>query len=128
MSKSRPTTEFDLTTLEMFVLDVMRHDEAEQIGSIVRMLNDRGCIGWRDHWPHDFTEDEVRVALKELAEHGDVELLNEGAGGGLVAARPQRVRRARNDDSNAGPWYRLTAAGRATWDRWEPPAKIGSEG
>jgi len=127
VSKNRPATEFDLTTLEMFVLDVLRHDAAEQIASIVRMLNDRGCIGWRDRWPHDFTEDEVRVALNELAEHGDVEVLNESAGGGLVAAKPRRIRRAKNDDSCAAAWYRLTPAGRATWDRWEPPANMRSD-
>lgn len=118
MSRSEPLTKADLATLEMFILDILRHDEVEQISSMVRMLNDRSCIGWRDHWPHDFVEDEVLAAAQNLVERGDVAVLQEDAGGEFVLAR-RSVQNAQNTEMEL--WYRMTPAGRAAWENWDPP-------
>ena len=108
----------DLATLEMFVLDVLRHDELEQPASLLKMLNDRSCIGWRDHWPHDFTEHEVTAALNELIEQGKVEALIESAQGELATAPKVRL-----SIPGSTAWFRLTPAGLAAWDQWEPPSE-----
>lgn len=115
MTKGK-TVGLDLAALEMFVLDVLRHDDLEPVSSLVRMLNDRSCIGWRDRWPHDFTADEVQAALKELVEQGRVDLLKEDAEGELQPASYEDVNAA-----NDTVWYRLTMAGSAALAQWDPP-------
>lgn len=63
----------------MFVLDVLRHDEIENVPAIVRMLNDDGGIGWRDQWDRDFTEADVRSVLVPLVRDGLLLALREKA-------------------------------------------------
>jgi hypothetical protein len=118
MSDRKLSAALDLATLEMFVLDVLRHDELEQVSSLVKMLNDRSCIGWRDHWPHDFTQEEVTAALNELVQQGKVEAMLENPKGEFVPAPKTRLK-----TSGSAAWFRLTPAGQAAWDQWEPPAE-----
>ena len=105
--------------LEMFVLDVLQHDVAEQVPSILRLLNNRGCIGWRDFWPHDFSAEEVTAALRQLVHTGLVELFSEDHAGTLsVCDKP---------DWNApmeSLWFGIASAGRAKWGEWEPPNAV----
>ncbi|MCS7272492.1 MAG: hypothetical protein NZ703_15520, partial [Gemmataceae bacterium] len=70
--------------LPMFVLDVLRHDAIEQLSSIVKMLNNVGCIGWRDCWPHDFTVEEIVPVLEQLVRDGLVDVLRESEAGNEV--------------------------------------------
>jgi len=104
--------------LAMFILDVLRHD-TEPISSIVKMLNNEGCIGWREFWPHDFTIEEVTAAIGELAQHGLVSVLEYDArrkGLVLVEASDERIRNGQSDF-----WFAITPAGRDVWDAWDPP-------
>lgn len=65
--------------LPMFVLDVLRHDVIENVPSIVEMLNNDGCVGWRDQWDRDFTGEDVRSVLGPLVREGLLLALREKA-------------------------------------------------
>ena len=107
--------------LSMFILDVMRHDDAENISSIVNMLNDdSGSIGWREFWLHDFTREEVLWAMNELIAQKFVQPLREGT------ARMERVdaRTVNLQKKSDDLWFALTKAGRQAWQKWIPPKSI----
>lgn len=104
--------------LDMFVLDVLRHDAAEQVSSIVRLLNDTTCIGWRQFWPHDFAGSEVVPALLDLERSGLVRALREGEEDGQLVP----IASGQLDPSEADEvWFALTDKGRRLWEQWEPP-------
>ena len=118
MASEGRTTE-DPERLRMFVLDVLQHDVAEQIDSILRLLNNTGCIGWREFWSHDFTSEEVLKAIQELLRDGLVELLREDTlRGELVSVSPSEVNIERDV---ATLWFGRTDRGRERWNAWEPP-------
>lgn len=104
--------------ISMFILDVMRHDVAEQVSSIVKLLNDEGGIGWRDCWPSDFTNAEVTQALVRLIQQGDVAIYAESSPNHL---RPVVVETINHDDAVRSLWFGLTDAGKAKWAAWTPP-------
>jgi hypothetical protein len=106
--------------LPMCVLDVLRHDVIEDMHGILNLINNDGCIGWREFWPHDFTEAEVLEALRELDAEGFVQTLRESEkhGGGFVALARQS---AELRDNAPGLWFHLTPAGRRRWETWNPP-------
>lgn len=119
MSQSMAHNQKGPATLKMFILDVMRHDDVEQVTSIVKMLNDKGCIGWREFWPQDFCESEVLAALKELHREGLVQCLQEaGDQDRLDPVSPNEVDLARE---HGRLWFALTPAGRRRWESWEAP-------
>ncbi len=105
--------------LEMFIVDVMRHGEIEQVSGILQLLNSRSCIGWRIFWPRDFTAEEVVATLEHLLQKGMVHLLiHDERRRELVDATPESV-----DLRAEWPtlWFRLTPKGREAWESWEPP-------
>jgi hypothetical protein len=110
--------------LSMFILDVLRHD-IEAVPSIVNLLNNRGSIGWRNFWAHDFTEKEVTWALENLLQRGLVkplrydEILKE-----LVAV--QEVESIRGNIDSL--WFMLTERGLQAWERWVPPGEKENSG
>ena len=119
MANERRRLVDDPKQLGMFVLDVLQHDVAEQVDSILCLLNNTGCIGWREFWSHDFTIDEVLGVLQGLLRDGLVELLREDpTRGELVAVNYNEV-------SIEGDlevlWFGRTNRGCETWDAWEPP-------
>jgi hypothetical protein len=108
------------TALQEFVMDVLRHDDIESVSSIVRLLNDRGCIGWRDHWPRDFTGTEVALALRELISSGFVEALREAEEtDDLLALADDELDFTENHQRL---WFALTKRGHDAWEAWQPPA------
>lgn len=102
----------------MFVLDVLRHDVAEQVSSILKMLNNNGCIGWREHWSGDFTDQEVVAALKRLAQDGLVSRLEADNETGELRPAKAEI----NDGRMEEMWFSLTDEGHCVWDTWKPPA------
>jgi hypothetical protein len=103
----------------MFVLDVLQHDVAEQVPSILRLLNNSDCIGWREFWPHDFTEDEVFVALKTLIDDGLVTIYNESpTNAELLESKVSAV-----DLSCESIWFGCSKQGKIIWDEWIPPGE-----
>lgn len=115
------TTGRDLGQLRMFILDVLRHDDIENLDSILKLLNNPGCIGWRVFWPDDFVAAEVLPQLCVLAAEGKVQALRETgrgdefepiAAGQIVA--DERI------------WFSLTDVGREAWDAWDPPTEDSS--
>jgi len=105
--------------LFMFILDVLRHDEIEPMSSILKMLNDSGCIGWREFWNQDFTRAEVEPAIRSLARDGKVLLLQESSDTyDLVEVDPSGVD---FDQDERITWVRLTQSGLDLWDKWDPP-------
>jgi hypothetical protein len=107
--------------LSMFILDVMRYDDAENVSAIVAMLNDQsGSIGWREYWLHDFTREEVIWAMEELIAQKMVQALREDAARvELVETRNVNL----NKDSDE-LWFALTKAGEQAWQKWIPPKAI----
>src|SRR5437016_3795489 len=99
--------------LPMFVVDVLRHDVIEQIPSIVNMLNNHGCIGWRDCWPRDFTAQDVIRALRHLADEGYVDVLREPDSGDTV--EPTTVKDLDIREERQKLWFALTEDGRRAW-------------
>jgi hypothetical protein len=112
--------EFDnplLGQLPMFIIDVLQHDIAEQLDSILQLLNDKYCLGWREFWPHDFNESEVIPALAGLVTSGMVVIYcddTDECGMFLTPLRelPHEV---------AKYWYGRSESGVAAWDAWDPP-------
>lgn len=104
--------------LSMFVLDVLRYD-IEQIDSIIKLLNDSGCIGWRHCWPRDFAVPEVVSELKSLVRKRLVDVYESNSDESeLVAVDWGEI----DVDAHATEyWYLLTDRGRKVWDSWEPP-------
>lgn len=104
--------------LDLFILDVLQHD-IENVPSIIRMLNNIGCIGWRNFWPHDFTPDEVVPVVLDLCEQGSVKALKTG------------FRDDALHECNAVPsveetcsglvWFACTEQGIALWKQWDAP-------
>ncbi len=107
--------------LSMFILDVMRHDDAESILSIVNMLNDdSGSIGWREFWLHDFTREEVIWAMEELIAQKMIQPLREDAARfELVETRSANFQKDSDD-----LWFALTKTGKQAWQKWTPPKAI----
>ena len=102
----------------MMVLDVLRYD-IEQISNMLTILNNRGCIGWRDVWPHDFTRDEVIPALRELLDRQMVDVYVWSSDQSELEPRlnPSLDFERSPDDC----WFLLTDAGRPEWERWDDP-------
>ena len=103
--------------LRMFILDVLQHDVAERVDSILRLLNNDSCIGWREFWLRDFNEQEVISALSELVKSGLVTVFREDTDRAELV--PTNLREMPNDV--ALYWYGRSAAGIEAWDSWEPP-------
>lgn len=108
--------------IEMFVLDVLRHD-IEDVTSIVKMLNNTGSIGWRKFWPHDFTMKEVVVAVNALARDGLVRQLVYDADYASAVPTEPAVELVTGSEEM---WYEPTEAGQSAWDQWEPPVEENS--
>ena len=110
------TTGRDLGQLRMFILDVLRHDDIENLGSILKLLNNPGCIGWRVFWPDDFVAGEIIPQLCALAAEGQVHALREtGRGDEFEPISPEQI------VADERIWFALTDAGRRAWDEWNPP-------
>ena len=103
--------------LPMFIVDILQHDVAERLDSILRLLNNDSCIGWREFWPRDFNERETVSALSELVKSRFVTIYREDANRSeLVATELHEL-----PDEVGAYWYGRSAAGIAAWDAWEPP-------
>ena len=106
-------------TLEMFVIDVLRHGQGGQLGSVLNRLNDRGCIGWRQHWSHDFASEEVVPVLRDLAIRGIVEVsvVEQGASNWTTTEPTDELFRESLDEL----WFFMTDKAYKLWDDWQPP-------
>ena len=106
--------------LDMFVIDVLRHD-IEDVEAVLRMLNNTGVLGWRKFWPHDFSRDEVLTSLDRLVRSGLVRLLEyEPASRELVD-----VRRAVDVCEQADLlWFKLEQAALDLWNKWQSPKEL----
>ncbi len=103
--------------IEMFILDVLRHD-IEDVFSIVKMLNNTGSIGWRKFWPHDFTVKEVVTAVNALIRDGLVcQLVYDTECASAVSADSAIEIITGSEEV----WHELTEIGRQIWEQWEPP-------
>ncbi len=102
--------------IDMYVLDVLRHDEVEQLSSILNLLNDDGCIGWRSEWGRWFTEGEVWESLRRLTRARCVFVAAEEPGG-LVRVEEGSAHFGLDDQGEI--WFGLTEVGVRIWDQWE---------
>lgn len=110
--------ESDRIDLSMCVLDVLRYD-IEPIDSIIRLLNDDGCIGWRHLRESDFTVQDVLPLLKRLVAEGFVDVYERNHDDSeLVPVDAEKIDIDKRVDEY---WYLLTPAGREAWEAWEPP-------
>jgi hypothetical protein len=105
--------------VKMFILDVMRHDDIEQLSSILRLMNNDACIGWREFWPHDFTPEEVIPALATLVQTGCVTAWREQEGRDELSPVGANQLDVTRDQENL--WFALTDKGRNHWNQWEAP-------
>jgi hypothetical protein len=99
----------------MFILDVLQHDVAERVESIIPLLNNPGCIGWRVFRSCDFRVDEVVRALRQLVADGLVVVYAESHG--ELVRVPNQVMPEVLDSY----WFGRSQAGIAAWDAWQPP-------
>lgn len=117
---SARTTASALDQLSMFILDVLRHDDVEQLSSILKLLNNDGCVGWRQFWPRDFTSEEVIPSLEGLVRSGYATVLRVGESTDELIPVPFEKLNVRSDQQSL--WFALADEGRALWRQWEPPA------
>jgi hypothetical protein len=103
--------------LDMFVIDVLRHD-IEDLDAVLRMLNNTGLLGWRKFWPRDFTREEVLEALDRLVSRGLAKPLEyDPVKRELVTLdRPVDVRR-----EGGSLWYTLEQSALDLWNEWKSP-------
>jgi hypothetical protein len=114
------TSDFDRShNLGMFIVDVLRHDDLEPLSSILNLLNNDGCIGWRQFWTRSFRRDEVLIALTDLIEDGLVVVFQESSKcDKLVQVCWDDVDMRHEEEST---WFSLTAAGQTAWMQWQSP-------
>lgn len=107
----------------MFVVDVLRHD-IEQVSSIVNLLNDTGCIGWRDQSPSDFSSNQVISVIPNLVEKGyvDVYMYSKSEDALVPACEVGSMPEGFAGKENSY-WFLLTDKGRAAWELWSPPGQ-----
>jgi hypothetical protein len=114
----------DLDPTSMFVLDVLRHDDMEQIDSILKLMNNTGCIGWRFTRDSDFQVDEVAARLRVLLEGGYVASYKEST------TKPYKnvpVEASSIDWKMIGRiWFSITPKGTDAWAAWSPPRDSSS--
>lgn len=108
--------------LNMFVADTLM-DGWETLPFVIDLLNDRRFGGWRNIVTRDFTIEDVRPALEELARLGFIDVWRDAVGGPLpvegevdIAA----ILASPNKDTES-LWFRLTTTGREAAEAWEPP-------
>lgn len=115
----RPSSQREL--VKMFVLDVLKYD-IEQISSIVNLMNNTGCIGWRVFSPTDFSKEDVIPVLGELIQNGYLDLYDYSEREkcllpvGDIGYLPGDF--SGNEEQY---WYLLTSKGRELLDIWDPP-------
>lgn len=103
--------------LQMFILDVLRHD-IECCASILNLLNDdSGTVGWREFWPRDFTLADIMPALESLIVKGWVIPYKFDPAQRELEEDPDEGRgfRERPDDY----WFLLSEQGRRRWEQWD---------
>lgn len=110
------------TSLGMFILDVLRHDEIESLQSIVSLLNDEGVIGWRRFWPHDFSYNEVLDEIMLLIRSKYVVAFREESGGTTLRVIQSPSEIIANADAI---WFSLSEKGQEVWEAWDPPVLDG---
>jgi hypothetical protein len=104
--------------LTMFIVDVMRHDEVENVDGILQLINNSTSIGWRAAWPHDFTEEEIIKGLRMLLEGKMVRPL-------IYDEVSKQIVDWRGSSSPSldlrNLWFRITELGWKKWQQWIPP-------
>lgn len=110
--------DIDVSQLGMFVIDVLRYD-VETLSSILKLLNDDGCIGWRFAWPHNFTKKEVTDALEELLRKGLVLPLHEDKE--LKELVPLQQEQDIWIEGIDAIWFDITKKGWDMWHKWDDP-------
>ena len=106
--------------LRMFVLDVLRHDEAENIHSIVNMLNDYHTVGWRDHWPREFSQNDVLTVLPSLLIE-ELIWIGEYNSSEDAIVQSHRAFPLPSSVNLEEIWFGLTSKGRMAIESWKPP-------
>lgn len=105
----------------MCVLDVLRYD-IEPIESIVRLLNDDGCIGWRHLRMSDFTTQDVLPLIRKLVAMGLVDVYETNQD--KTELVPVELGKIDIDARIGDYWYLINTAGREAWEDWEPPTEL----
>jgi hypothetical protein len=101
----------------MCVIDVLRYD-IENVASIVKLLNNKESIGWRQLSDRDFTGEDVVAALEELVEREMVLVLKEDRS--TSELRKTRQLKSGHEGVHA-LWFELRPEGRKAWNSWSPP-------
>jgi hypothetical protein len=101
----------------MFIVDVLKYD-IENVPSLLRLLNNRGFIGWRRFREQDFSSEEVISGLQVLVRAGMILVLSEDMHSGcLVDDRDTEHLEERIDSL----WFKVTRKGMKAWEKWTPP-------
>jgi len=104
--------------LMMFIVDVMRHDEVENVDGILQLINNSTNIGWRSSWPHDFTEWEVIKGLQMLLDRKMIRpLIYDKESKQIVDWKGSDLPRLELSEM----WFRITELGWNKWEQWKPP-------
>ena len=105
--------------LPMFVLDVLRHDDVENLDSMLTMLNDSSCIGWREFWPRSFTQEDVIPCIIQHIEDGNIDPCKEDPNGNAIV--PADMKNLERRIRHGVLWFHLTRRGQHCWEQWQPP-------
>jgi hypothetical protein len=99
----------------MCILDVLKYD-IENVAGIVRLLNDRTCIGWRNFRDRDFSNEEVVSALHDLVRGNMVIVLREESDALVRINIPKYF-----TDIAGSLWFKIRKSGLEALNRWNPP-------
>lgn len=104
------------TDIRMCVADAMQDDEIESIDSVLRMLNNDSDSSWRAARGKEFSNAEVRAALKELLAAGMVTPCAELPTSGDCAPVP--IEKVETVFSIESLWFHLERSGRDAVREW----------
>ena len=106
------------TKLREFIIDILHYD-IESVQTLISHLNLSIPIGWRRFWPHNFTEQEVLPALKDLIRENLVQVLQLSEVTRQLEAVDGDPMISLNDPNSL--WFNLTHEGYLKWREWIPP-------
>ena len=105
----------------MFVIDVLRHISPGSFESVMNLLNNEGCVGWRFVQTVPFTVEEVNQALLQMVAAKAVSVWKYSDKPPPNSVEEMSVADVECAADFSQLLFAVTAHGMHLWDQWSPP-------